>query len=212
MEEQYAATTVAAAIRQFKSEHCGRTDFTLHSADLVRARGAFRSLRHPGRRAQAFEDLNRLMHSLEYTVLACTVSKSGRADMSAEWQGDVYHICFQRLIDRFCDVIGPRIHGGRVVVERRDPVLDAGLEREWGRIRKEGIEDRRALTIRRRISRIELHNKGDRIAGLELADLVVSPIGRHILGKVDHEDWRIISSKLHPDPNGLDGRWGLINL
>jgi hypothetical protein len=36
----------------------------------------------------------------------------------------------------------------------------------------------------------------DRLTGLEIADLVVSPIGRHVIGKPAHEDWRIVESKL----------------
>jgi hypothetical protein len=30
---------------------------------------------------------------------------------------------------------------------------------------------------------------------LQLADLVVTPIGRHILGKDRHDDWEIVKSK-----------------
>jgi hypothetical protein len=37
--------------------------------------------------------------------------------------------------------------------------------------------------------------KRDNIAGLQLADLVVSPIGRFVLGKPVHEDFRVIEPK-----------------
>src|SRR5437762_9034320 len=37
---------------------------------------------------------------------------------------------------------------------------------------------------------LELKSAGS--VGLQLADLVVTPIGRHVMGKRDNEDWAII--------------------
>jgi len=37
--------------------------------------------------------------------------------------------------------------------------------------------------------------KKDNLAGLQLADLVLSPIGRHLMGKPARADWTIIESK-----------------
>jgi hypothetical protein len=41
-----------------------------------------------------------------------------------------------------------------------------------------------------------LRDKHLNVAGLQLADLVVSPIGRHVMGKPPREDWKIVESKM----------------
>jgi len=53
------------------------------------------------------------------------------------------------------------------------------------------------------VRRLELRTKLAGEAGLELADLVVSPIGRHVIGKLPREDWGIVSEKLRQ----RDGSW-----
>ena len=45
-------------------------------------------------------------------------------------------------------------------------------------------------------TRQRLEGKGAGIAGLELADLVVSPIGRFVAGRQPREDWEIVESRL----------------
>ena len=46
------------------------------------------------------------------------------------------------------------------------------------------------------MSRLRVESKGAGITGLEMADLVVSPIGRFVAGKPPREDWAIVGSKL----------------
>lgn len=45
-----------------------------------------------------------------------------------------------------------------------------------------------------------------------LADLVVSPIGRHILGKNRKKDFEIIEQKFRKDKDGKVGGYGLVVL
>ena len=56
-----------------------------------------------------------------------------------------------------------------------------------------------------------LKDKRLNIGGLQLADLVVSPIGRAMLGKPTHEDWEIVKSKFRRGPRGYEG-YGLVIL
>jgi len=54
--------------------------------------------------------------------------------------------------------------------------------------------------------------KDANLAGLELADLVVTPIGRRVLGKPDREDYAIVESKYRRAPSGRIDGYGLIVL
>jgi hypothetical protein len=70
----------------------------------------------------------------------------------------------------------------------------------------------RAAQIDRRIRGVHLRDKKENIAGLQLANLVVSPIGRHILGKPDKADLRIVENKLRRSVNGRAEGFGLVVL
>lgn len=57
------------------------------------------------------------------------------------------------------------------------------------------VEHLRGAELARRVSSFELHDKAENLAGLQLADLVVTPIGRHVLGKRTQEDFRLVGEK-----------------
>jgi len=60
--------------------------------------------------------------------------------------------------------------------------------------------------VTNRIRDLVYRDKSRNIAGLQVADLVVSPIGRHVIGKQTNEDFRIIESKFRrPDSDDYRG-------
>lgn len=76
----------------------------------------------------------------------------------------------------------------------------------------QGTRYLQATDIDRRITGLNLRAKSDNLAGLQLADLVVSPIGRHVLGKPDREDWRVVERKFRRSRQGLVDGYGLVVL
>ena len=96
------------------------------------------------------------------------------------------------------------------MAEKRDPTLDHELEIAWLNLKVQGTRFMRAKAIDKRILGLNLRSKKENIAGLQLADLVVSPIGRHVLGKPDKEDWRIVERKLRRDARGDYAGFGLV--
>jgi hypothetical protein len=69
-----------------------------------------------------------------------------------------------------------------------------------------------ASQIDKRIQSLVLRDKKADIAGLQLADLIVTPIGRNVLGKPTKEDFQIVESKMRRSPNGRIDGYGLIVL
>jgi len=65
--------------------------------------------------------------------------------------------------------------------------------------------------IRHRIVELASRHKRENNAALQLADLIVSPIGRFVLGKSVHEDFSIIESKFCRQENTYNGH-GLVVL
>lgn len=72
---------------------------------------------------------------------------------------------------------------GLIVAESRDETLDNELRLAWMELRTSGTGYITASEVRKHISELHIRNKNNDIAGLQIADLIVSPVGRFVLGK-----------------------------
>lgn len=195
VDYDYAVGEMEQRVRQFKVDLFGRDDIILHTADIVRSRGAFARMRHSSFREQFYAALNSLMLSLDYQVVACVIQKDDHFARYGLAAIDPYMLSLNVLVERFCFEIGKEPDGGIIVAEKRGPTLDHQLELAWLNLRIQGTLFMQASTISERIRALNTRSKADNVAGLQIADLVVSPIGRYVLGKPAFEDWSIIESK-----------------
>jgi hypothetical protein len=108
--------------------------------------------------------------------------------------------------------IGNQDGGGAIFTERRSPILDQELELAWLDLKIKGTRFMRGGQIESRISALHLCCKKSNLAGLQLADLVVTPIGRKVLGKAVKEDYRIVEGKFRRSPEGKTDGFGLVVL
>jgi len=168
----------------------------MHTSDITRNRGPFERLKDPVIRSAFYENLNHIMSELDYQVITCVIEKKRLLAQYGVTARDPYHYCLEVLIERFVMEMDSRRQVGRIVAEARRSQLDDALRSHWVDIRQNGTSDLEADRIGRRIQSLGIRPKHDIAAGLELADLVVTPIGRHILGKRDREDWEIVSRKM----------------
>ena len=183
MDMDYAEGPLTTGLNDFKREMFGHTDIVLHTADITRNRNGFESLKDPAFRCKFYRRLNSLMRGLCYSVVACAIRKDhhlGRYGVAAL---DPYLLSLDILVERFCFDIDQGSTSGVIIAEKRNPTLDRQLELAWLNLKIQGTQYRRATAIQDRIFALNIRAKKDNIAGLQLADLVVSPIGRHVLGK-----------------------------
>jgi hypothetical protein len=183
----------------------------LHTADIVRSKGVFSLMRYAPFRERFYRELNALMRNLDYQVIACAIKKDEHLTRYGFEAVDPYLLSLNILVERFCFEIGESHQGGLIVAEKRDPTLDYQLELAWLNLRIKGTRFMQASVIEERISGLTTRSKQDNIAGLQLADLVVSPIGRYVLGKRMFEDWEIIESKFRRRRGAYEGA-GLVIL
>ncbi len=78
-------------------------------------------------------------------------------------------------------------------------------------IRESGTAYVSGRRLRERLRTLVFRSKEENEVGLQLADLVATPIGRWYLGKPPKEDWRIVEQKLRRGPSGYMG-YGLVVL
>ena len=198
VDADYAATEMQTAVRRFKLEVLGHSGVTLHTADIVRQQGPFAMLVDPGRRRAFRDGLNALTRRLDYTVIACAIRKDAHLAASGAAALDPYTLSLNVLVERFCFALADaqETQPGVIVAERRDQALDSALLASWRHLRDRGTAYLGPGAIHNRTAHPRLEGKGGRIAGLELADLVVSPVGRLVASMQPREDWEIVESKL----------------
>ena len=212
MDKDYADGPLADRLNRFKSELFGTTEIVLHTADIARNRNGFESLKEPAFRKLFYERLNELMATLPYSVIACAVKKTEHLARYRLAALDPYLLSLGILVERFCYDIGEVTDGGLIVAESRGPVLDKSFMSGWQNLQERGTYHLAPGTIANRVSMLELRHKSENIAGLQLADLVVSPIGRHIIGKADKLDWEIVQQKFRRSREGRIEDYGLVVL
>jgi len=204
-----ARKAIDRELSQFKQQFFGRDDLILHTADIVRARNGFESLTDSTARRDFTHALNALLRKLDFQVVACVIKKDQHRSLYGASAIDPYLLSLRVLVERFCQEIGHSRDGGMIYAERRLPELDRSLEKAWMEIQKSGTPYKRGSEITNRIVDLSLKEKQSNIGGLQLADLVVSPIGRMVIGKEPQEDWEIVRSKFRQGPTGYEG-FGLV--
>lgn len=212
VDKDYAEGPMTEAVRDFKRRLFGRDDIILHTADIARNRNGFEAMKNPAVRERFYAELNELMRSLDYKVVACAIRKDEHIARYGVAALDPYLLSLDLLVERFALDVGNVSGGGLIVAERRDPTLDHELELAWLNLKIQGTRYQRAKDIEKRILAMNLRAKSENIVGLQLADLVVTPIGRHVLGKPSKEDFEIVRSKMRRSGKGVVEGYGLVVL
>src|SRR5712692_291096 len=211
VDKAYAEGEMTDELDRFKLEVLGRKDLILHTADITRNRNGFERMQESSFRQRFYEKLNALMQRLDYSVVACAIRKDEHLSRYGVAALDPYMLSLDILVERFCFEIG-RDGSGVIVAEKRDPTLDRELDLAWLNLKIQGTRFVQAKDIESRIFGLNLRAKTDNIAGLQLADLVVSPIGRHVMGKAEKEDFRVVRQKLRKNSAGEYFGFGLVVL
>ncbi len=162
-------------------------------------------------RRDFYARLNGLMRALDYKVVACAIRKDAHLARYGLAAADPYMLSLDILVERFSFEIGSRGNGGLMIAESRNPTLDNELELAWLNLKIQGTSYLSASTITRRVTGLNIRDKRENIAGLQLADLVVSPIGRFVIGKQVKDDFRILETKLRRRGGRYEGA-GLVVL
>ena len=209
VDESYAETVMEEEVNQFKMSWFGSTSPVLHTADITRNRLEFEILKDGKTRERFLDELNALMRGLEYSVVAAVVEKYRLRSRTGRFYPrlDLYSLSFEFLLEVFHGEVNSARGRGDIVAERREPDFDKRLGDNWDWHLKRGVGEVSGRQISQRIKSLDLRSKAENIVGLQIADLVVTPIGRHVVGKPDREDFEIVKSKLlnggSDDPRGL---------
>jgi hypothetical protein len=195
------ADVITPELQRFKFAHFGHDVVVLHEHDIKKAKGPFTFLLNPQHRAGFFDDLNGLMGRLPMTLVAVVVHKS-RLVEKYRTPTNPYHIALEYGLERVQRYLTEHGQAGKttpLICECRGRREDDELE----------LEFRRVAT---RIPGFDIHfvDKKANLPGLQIADLVARPIGRHVLAPDQpNRAYDILAPKLRCGPSGQINGFGL---
>jgi hypothetical protein len=198
---------IVPAFQRLKFEFWGHDSVVLHGYEIRKAHGDFDILLNATTRTRFFDRLNAVIETADFTIIAAVIDKKRHVEKYAD-PLDPYEIalafCMERL-QRYLINLGQAERTTYVQVECRGRVEDAKLELEFRRIcdGKNIIGKMPNLDIR-------FMDKKHNSTGLQLADLVAQPIGRHVV-KPDQPNraYDILEPKFRRGPGGRVLGFGL---
>lgn len=201
-EEKYYQEEVIKKFNQFKKDFFDSEDVILHLREMTRPTKTkikgFYKFSDQEFRNKFYQELTKFIDQIEFTLVACVIKKQSHFEKYGVAALDPYLLSFDNLLSVFMLEI-KKGDQGKIIAERRNSILDNQLELAWLNTKINGTEISTGSDIKERIENLYMVPKSQNEAGLQIADLLASPIGRHIFGakvKPGHEvDYSVLEKK-----------------
>jgi hypothetical protein len=198
---------IVSQVQKLKFDFWGHDCVILHSHDIRKAHGDFNILLNAEVRSAFMASVNALMEKLPFTIIAAAIDKQRYVSRFPE-PANPYEIALAFCMERLHHWL--REHGQNdklthVIVEQRGRAEDAALELEFRRIAagRNRAGPMPNLDIRFMDKR---HNS----TGLQIADLVAHPIGRHVINPGQaNRAFALIEQKFRRSGDGRFQGYGL---
>jgi Protein of unknown function (DUF3800) len=176
-KETYART-IAPAFKQLKFDFWGHDGVVLHGHEIRKSKGDFSILLNAATRNLFFGRLNGVLDKADFTVIAAVIDKN-RLVAQYAYPANPYEIALVFCMERLQRSLFERGQSDRrthVMVECRGAAEDQSLELEFRRI----CDGHNAFGQMPNLE-IRFMDKKHNSTGLQIADLVAHPIGRHVI-------------------------------
>lgn len=198
---------VVPAVQRLKFEFFGHDCVVLHSHEIRKAHGDFRILQNAPVRESFMARISALVEAVPVTLIAAVIDKQRHVARYSD-PANPYEIALTFCMERLQRWLGEQGQADRMthlMVERRGKAEDQKLE----------LEFRRIVGGQNQVSRmpnldIRFMDKKHNSAGLQVADLVAHPIGRHIISPAQpNRAFELIRPKFRDGPRGQIEGYGL---
>ncbi len=202
-----------AAIDAFKIRYFNTSHIILHSRDIRKCEKPFNILLNRNTKKSFYRDLDNLMSSLPYTVLASVILKKEIKNQYND-PANPYMLSLQFLMERFLYFLEENNEAGYISAESRDPKSNTDLLAVFTDIINNGSScgDMRvsAKRFQQRVQKMIFVTKQQNENGHQIADLVAYPIAKFGLDqKRDNPAFKIIGPKLRKSATGKCLGYGL---
>lgn len=198
---------IVPEFQRLKFAFWGYDGVVLHSHEIRKEHGDFGILRNGDTRAAFVARLGRIIEAADFAIIAAVIDKQRHVEKYKE-PADPYEIALAFCMERLqrCLMDRGQTHClTHVQVERRGKTEDAKLELEFRR-----IGDGKNVVGRMPNLELRFMDKRHNSTGLQLADLVAHPIGRHAISPAQpNRAYEIIEPKFRRGPRGQVEGFGL---
>jgi hypothetical protein len=198
-ENEHAKLT--RLLDELKIKYFGRSDMILHTAEFLRPKKNPNSVYYPlhndEKRSTFFKDLENLIQQIDFEIIAIAVSKLDHLEHYGEAAQDPYLLSIKPLVENVCASYQELGLNEPIdfIAESREKTLNGQLLNTYDSLKYLGTRLLVAADIAKMIRFYTPVLKVDNIAGLQLADLTVTPIGRRLLNRKQYLDYNIIEHK-----------------
>jgi len=192
----YYSSVAEPKINELKLKHFGRTDIILRSYDIRKQKGDFKSLVDKKKREVFYADMDVLMESLNFKVIAAAIHKTKLKNQYSN-PHNPYNLCLHFILERSAMFLGKS--GERIIfrIESRETHNDRKLAEVYELFRM-GNKFFSKEEAQSKFVDLSFNQKTQNIAGHQIADLVAYPIGIAVLdSNRENKAFEIIKKKFH---------------
>jgi hypothetical protein len=205
-EKQNYIEKVVPEVQRFKFRHFGNDLVVLHERDISKELGAFKFFRNRDHKAAFTEDLTSMISSAPFTIISCCIDKRKLKERYT-YPDNPYNISVQFCLERlyyFLSGVKAEASPCHVVFEGRGKKEDVDLELAFRRACDSN------MTGRKFNFEPIIAPKSVNSTGLQIADLVSRPIGRHVINPSQpNRAYDVLATKFYRNNKGQEKGWGL---
>ena len=204
----YYSTIAEPEINQLKLKYFGKINVILRSYDIRKQKGEFVCLVDKKKREAFYSDLDTLMTSLDFKIIAAAIHKAKFKDQYHD-PDNPYNLCLQFILERSVMFLGRT--GEKLIfrIESRETHNDRKLAEVYENFRSNDQRYFKKTEIQSKFVDLSFNQKNQNIAGHQIADLVAYPIGVSVMdAKRENKAFDIVKTKFHRK-NGTYENYGL---
>jgi len=212
MDEKEHDKKAKPMLTSLKQELFATDQIVLHFRDYARSVNGFEQMRNGEFRSRFYAELAHVIREIDFVLLACIIDKEKHLDKYQLRAMDPYLFSMEILVERFAYYLKEVNDQGIIIAESRGPQLDNEINLAFLGLKINGTRFLKPKDITQRIDNFIIRKKEENIAGLQITDSIVSPIGRRFLGYKDYLDYKVIENKFRKNKEGKYQGSGLVIL
>lgn len=196
----YYSNEVEPKINELKTKYFSKTDIILRSYDIRKQKGDFSCLVDKKKREAFYNDLDLLIGSLNFKIIAAVIHKLKLKNQYFE-PDNPYHLCFRFILERATMFLGRSKEKMIFRIESRETHNDKKLAEVYEKFRSNNQQLFTKEEIQSKFTDLSFNQKVQNIIGMQIADLTAYPIGKWVLDNTrENKAFVVVEKKLHRKP------------